>query len=110
MVMLYGIGGIGMTTMAPNGLLMKAVMNSREELALGKISNEEWQMNLQTSQFTIPQWKATNPFQRNYAQFMDNIDQPQVFAKYLKPKHSYLAKLLYNIQPVMRSLKYLIKA
>jgi hypothetical protein len=110
MVMLYGIGGIGMTTMAPNGLLMKAVMNSREELALGKISNEEWQMNLQTARFTIPHWKATNPFQRNYAQFMDNIDQPQVFAKYLKPKHSYLAKLLYNIQPVMRSLKYLIKA
>ena len=34
MVMMYGIGGIGMTTMAPNALLMKAVMeassNSRE--------------------------------------------------------------------------------
>ena len=108
--MLYGIGGIGMTTMAPNGLLMKAVMNSREELALGKISNEEWQMNLQTAQFKIPHWKAANPFQRNYAQFMDNLEQPQVFAKYLMPKHSYLAKLLKNIQPMLRSLKYLIKA
>jgi hypothetical protein len=110
MVMLYGIGGIGMTTMAPNGLLRKAVMNSREELALGKISNEEWQLNLRTAQFKIPHWNATNPFKRNYSQFMDNIEQPQVFAKYLKPKQSYLAKLLYNVYPVLRSLKYLIKA
>ena len=30
MVMMYGIGGIGMTTMAPNALLMEASSNSRE--------------------------------------------------------------------------------
>jgi len=83
MVMLYGIGGIGMTTMAPNGLLMKAVLGARQQLAQGQITNEEWKHKLETSQFSIPHWKFRNPFARNYAQFMDSVEEPRLFAKYL---------------------------
>ena len=109
MVMLYGIGGIGMTTMAPNGLLMKAVMGAREQLAQGQISNAEWQTKLQTSQFSIPHWSHGNPFQRNYAQFMDSVAKPQVFAKYLQPRPSHLTTSVSNILPAMRALRYLTR-
>ncbi|ESO92648.1 hypothetical protein LOTGIDRAFT_233083 [Lottia gigantea] len=73
MVMIYGIGGIGMTTMAPNALLMKAIMTLRKRLASGTMSVSEFQQRLKTSQFVgIPHWNKPNPFKRNYAQFMDN--------------------------------------
>ena len=87
MVMMYGIGGIGMTTMVPNALLMKAIMGERKALSLGFISNTEWLNRLQTSRFSkILHWDHRNPFDRNYAQYVDNVRQPQVFAKYLRPK------------------------
>lgn len=84
MVMMYGIGGIGMTTMAPNALLMKAVMGARKQLSLGQITNSQFSEILRTSNFgnKIPHWKYANPFSRNYAQFMDNVRNPQVLAKY----------------------------
>ena len=89
MIMMYGIGGIGMTTMVPNALLMKALMGERKALAAGKISNKEWANILRTSQFSrILHWRHGNPFGRNYAQFTDSVKQPQVFAKYLRPKGS----------------------
>ena len=105
MVMIYGIGGIGMTTMAPNGLLMKAIMGAREDLAEGKISNEEWKKKLQTSQFDIPHWSHGNPFRRNYAQFMDSVEKPQVFAKTMNPMPPVLSPK--GLSVMMRALKYI---
>lgn len=85
MVMMYGIGGIGMTTMAPNALLMKAVMGARQELSRGDISNQEFAQKLRESNFSqIPHWNAPNPFSRNYSLFMDNVNNPQLLTKYFR--------------------------
>ena len=50
MVMMYGIGGIGMTTMAPNALLMKAVLETRRQLSRGIISSGEYARKLRESE------------------------------------------------------------
>ena len=88
---------------APNGLQMKAIMEEQMQLAQGQNSNPEWQENLQTSQFTIPHWNNRNPFNRNYAQFVDNLKRPQVFAKHLLPNYAP------NVNPAMRALRFLAK-
>ena len=85
MVMMYGIGGIGMTTMAPNALLMKAVMEARQQLSRGDISSKEYTRKLRESDFSrIPHWNAPNPFSRNYAQFVDNANNPLKLARHFK--------------------------
>ena len=85
MVMMYGIGGIGMTTMAPNALLMKAVLETRRQLSRGIISSREYARKLRESDFShIPHWNAPNPFSRNYSQFVDNANNPLIVAKYFK--------------------------
>ena len=84
MAMIYGIGGIGMTTMVPNGLLLKAILGARHDLAYGKITDLEWRKCLEISKFNIPHWGHNNPFSRNYAQFTDSVGKPQIFAKYLQ--------------------------
>ena len=83
--MTYGIGGIGMTTMAPNALLMKAVLETRRQLSRGIISSREYARKLRESDFSrIPHWNAPNPFSRNYSQFVDNVSNPFILAKYFK--------------------------
>ena len=83
--MMYGIGGIGMTTMAPNALLMKAVLETRRQLSRGIISSREYARKLRESDFShIPHWNAPNPFSRNYSQFVDNATNPLIVAKYFK--------------------------
>ena len=91
--MMYGIGGIGMATMVPNGLLMKAVLGARTDLACGKISNQEWKKKLRTSKFDIPHWTHGNPFNRNYGQFIDSLGRPQIFAKYLKKSFRIMSRV-----------------
>ena len=75
MVMMYGIGGIGMTTMAPNALLMKAVLETRRQLSRGIISSGEYARKLRESDFSRS---------RNYSQFVDNVNNPLMVAKYFK--------------------------
>ena len=85
MVMIYGIGGIGMTTMAPNALLMRALMETRQQLSRGEICNREYARRLRESDFRrIPHWNAPNPFSRNYAQFVDNVSNPLKLSRYFK--------------------------
>ena len=94
MVMMYGIGGIGMTTMAPNALLMKAVMEARQQLSRGDISSKEYARKLRESDFSrIPHWNAPNPFSRNYSQFVDNVNNPLTLARYFK-RASKMLKLV----------------
>ena len=77
MVKIYGIGGLGMTTMAPNAVLMKAVMDARQQLADGKITDTEFNRKLKESDFGMIRSYGTNPFSRNYAQFIDNAADPR---------------------------------
>jgi len=73
MVMIYGLGGLGMTTMGGNSLLMKAMMDLRGQLASGAINEEQYKLALQTSSFnTIRHWNKPNPFHQNFAQFVDS--------------------------------------
>ena len=92
MAMIYGIGGIGVSTMAPNALLLKAIQGAREKLSNGEIDTTEYQRQLKESDFgTIRHWSAPNPFARNYAQFVDNVDNPMIVAKKLGvSKFAYL--------------------
>ena len=81
MVQIYGIGGIGMTTMGPNALLMKAILGLRQKVASGEITGEEFHQKLSVSDFgPIPHWNAKNPFTRNYAQFVDFSTKPKEVA------------------------------
>jgi len=108
MAMIYGIGGIGMTTMAPNGLLLKAILGARHDLAYGKITDLEWRKCLEISKFNIPHWGHGNPFSRNYAQFTDSVGKPQIFAKYLQTQPRVIVP---KIWPVMnRALRYISRA
>ena len=85
MVMIYGLGGMGLTTMAPNALLMKAVMEARQQLSRGEISCKKYAYNLRTSDFShIPHWNAPNPFSGNYSKFVDNVGSPLALARYFK--------------------------
>ena len=77
MVKIYGIGGLGMTTMAPNAVLMKAVMDARQQLADGKITEREFSRKLKESDFGMIRSYGANPFSRNYAQFIDNAANPR---------------------------------
>ena len=77
MVKIYGIGGLGMTTMAPNAVLMKAVMDARQQLADGKITDAEFNRKLKESDFGMIRSYGQNPFSRNYAQFIDNAADPR---------------------------------
>merc|ERR1719204_3049317 len=83
MVMVYGIGGIGMSVMAGNALLMKAIMSLRQKLSAGTIDNAEFAQKLQTSDFgsNIEHWNKANPFPQNYAQFFDAVKNPKQIAK-----------------------------
>jgi len=72
-VAIYGLGGIGMTTMFPNALLMKAVMKLRGELARNEMTKAEFENRIATGAFgSIPHWSAPNPFARNYSRFIDS--------------------------------------
>jgi len=83
MVMVYGIGGIGMSVMAGNALLMKGVMALREKLSSGAIDSTQFAQKLQTSDFgaDIKHWNKANPFTQNYAQFFDAVKNPRQIAK-----------------------------
>ena len=74
---IYGIGGLGMTTMTPNAVLMKAVMDARQQLADGKITEREFSRKLKESDFGMIRSYGANPFSRNYAQFIDNAADPR---------------------------------
>ena len=72
MAMVYGLGGLGMGTMVPNALLLKALMRQRGLVAEGQISEQEFRDRLRKSQFDeIPYWKGGNPFSRDYYKFFD---------------------------------------
>ena len=96
MAMIYGIGGIGISTMASNGLLLKAILGARQKLSRREIDVQEFKRQLKESDFgTIPHWANVNPFQRNYAQFFDNLSNPMVVAKRLGvSKYKYPHHLL----------------
>ena len=96
-----------MTNMVPNGLLMKAVLGAREDLAHGRITNKEWQRILSTSSFDIPHWRHANPFRRSYAQFVDSVERPQIFSKYLRPRPSLSMPDLWPV--LSRALRFLTR-
>ena len=80
MAMVYGLGGLGITSMVSNGLLMNAIIGLREELGKGEITEEEFFDRLRSSNFnSIPHYDYPNPFKRNYAPFIDK--QVRVVAK-----------------------------
>lgn len=81
MAMLYGAGGIGITMMAPNALLMKAIVGIRQEG-----DPADFARKMASSDFgRIPHWTHRNPFRRNYAPFADDADDPRVVARYMQP-------------------------
>ena len=73
------IGGIGMTTMAGNALLMHALMALRGDLAAGWVTEAEFRRRIAESDFRhIPNWNGENPFARNYAPFVDSVAEPKI--------------------------------
>ena len=58
---------------------------TRRQLSQGDISSREYARKLRESDFShIPHWNAPNPFSRNYSQFVDNVNNPLIVAKYFK--------------------------
>ena len=87
MAMVYGIGGIGMTTMPANGLMLHALMALRRHLTEGRVTEAEFRRRIESSEFggpQIPNWNGRNPFDRNYGDFVDFIDEPKVIWNKLK--------------------------
>ena len=79
LTMVYGIGGIGMTTMAGNALMLHALMNLRKDLSIGRITEAEFRRKVSVSDFgAIPNWNGKNPFARNYANFVDSVAEPKI--------------------------------
>ena len=83
MVMVYGLGGIGMSTMAGNALLMKAIMSQRQKVSQNIIEVSEFKNSLKNSGTigNILHWNKPNPFNQNFAQFLDNADNPKILAR-----------------------------
>ena len=78
MAMIYGIGGIGMTTMPGNALMLHALKALRGEVAAGRLSEAEFRRKIATSDFDeIPNWSGENPFARNYVDFVDSAKEPK---------------------------------
>ena len=103
MVQIYGAGGTGISTMASNGLLLKAILGARQKLSRGEIDDHEFKRQLKESDFgTIPHWESVNPFRRNYAQFFDHLSNPMVVAKRLGVKHKYPRRLLNILRWIRR--------
>ena len=96
MVMVYGLGGIGMSTMAGNALLMKAIMSQRQNI----IGCEDFHDSLKNSETisNILHWNKPNPFNQNFAQFIDNAESPKILAKKfgIQKKSLPLANRLFN--------------
>ena len=79
LVMVYGLGGIGMTTVGANALLMKALMDTRQKVSQGTMDALDFKATLQQSSFgSIRHWNQPNPFNQNYAQFVDYVNNPKV--------------------------------
>ncbi|XP_066931008.1 uncharacterized protein [Clytia hemisphaerica] len=71
-VMVYGLGGVGMTTMAANALFMKALLALRTDVAEGKITEKEFFNNLKSSNYeSIPHFDHPNPFIRDSRKFVN---------------------------------------
>ena len=96
MVMVYGLGGIGMSTMAGNALLMKAIMSQRQNI----IGCEDFHDSMKNSATigNILHWNRPNPFNQNFAQFIDNVESPKILAKKfgIQKKSLPLANRLFN--------------
>jgi len=109
MVMIYGLGGIGMSTMAGNGLLMKALMGLRQNVANNTITSSEYKNSLTHATFgnAILHWNKANPFTQNYAQFIDNVNNPKFLMKQMRilPKEGSTA--LGIASKVLSKLRYL---
>ena len=116
MVMVYGLGGIGMSTMAGNGLLMKALMGLRQNLANKTIDSKEYKNSLTNSTFgsAIMHWNKPNPFTQNHAQFIDNVENPKFLMKQMRifPKEAStpfkIASKVFQLQSKFNFLKRLI--
>jgi len=109
MVMIYGLGGIGMSTMAGNGLLMKALMGLRQNVANNTITSSEYKNSLTHATFgnAFLHWNKANPFTQNYAQFIDNVNNPKFLMKQMRilPKEGSTA--LGIASKVLSKLRYL---
>ena len=75
-----------MSTMAGNGLLMKALMGLRQKLSDKTIDSKDYKESLKLAQFGngIPHWNKANPFTQNYAQFIDNVNNPKFLVKQMR--------------------------
>ena len=94
---------MGMSTMAGNGLLMKALMGLRQKLANKTIDSKDYKSLLTNATFgnSITHWNKSNPFTENYAQFVDYVDDPKFLIKQMKifPKEeSTASKIASTIQ------------
>ena len=111
MVMVYGLGGIGMTTMGGNALLMKALMDTRQKFSQGTISVQEFKNTLQQSSFgPIRHWNYPNPFNQNFAQFVDYVNDPKViFHKLGLEKKASIGSLLTRAKQGLPVVKRLLR-
>ena len=75
-----------MSTMAGNGLLMKALMTVRQKLANNVIDSKEYKDVLKFSNFgnEILHWNKPNPFNENYAKFIDYANNPKFLRKQIR--------------------------
>ena len=109
MIFIFVFSGIGMSTMAGNGLLMKALMGLRQNLANNNITSTEYKNSLTHSTFgdSILHWNKSNPFTQNYAQFIDDVNNPKFLIKKMRvlPKEGSAA--LGIASKVLSKLKYL---
>ena len=92
MAMVYGIGGIGMTTMPANALMLHTLMALTRELTEGRLTlAAEFRRRIETSDFgpKIPNLNERNPFDRNYSSFVDFIDEPKIIRNKLKTEFDH---------------------
>ena len=72
--------------MAGNGLLMKALMTLRQKLANNVIDSKEYKNSLKLANYgnEILHWNKPNPFNQNYANFIDYVDNPRFLRKRIR--------------------------
>ena len=92
MAMVYGIGGMGMTTMPANALMLHTLMALTRELTKGRLMlAAEFRRRIETSNFgpKIPNLNEINPFDRNYSSFVDFIDESKIIWNKLKTEFNH---------------------
>ena len=96
-----------MSTMAGNGLLMKALMGLRQKLANNTIYSKDYKESLTLGNFgnSILHWNKPNPFTQNHAQFIDNVNNPKFLIKQMRVIPKFESSMAFKMATKMLQLQ-----